>query len=105
MTEYLCLTVLANDGEPESAFKARLAAFWTHMLRNRPDDYEKVYAEATRFGSTSGRTSRQYMAEVEVVERLIAELGATGLTSAPVDPDDIYSRYEASGSDWFQIDH
>lgn len=105
MQEYLCLTLLAHPDEAESVFKARLASFWTHMIRNRPDDYEKVYAEMTRFSVIDGRAARQYMAEVEVIAALTAELGAHGIAHAPVDPDDIYSKYEASGSDWFQIEH
>lgn len=105
MPEYLCLTLLANPDEPEAAFKARLAVFWTHMLRNKPDDYEKVYAEATRFGSDGGRVSRQYMTEAGVLGVLTAELTANGIALAPVDPDDTYSKYEASGPDWFQIEH
>ena len=105
MTEYLCLTLLANPGEAEAAFKARLAAFWTHMLRTKPDDYEKVYAEATRFASTDGRVSRQYMAEVDVMSVLTAELTANGIAFAHIDMDDGYSKYEASGPDWFQIEH
>ncbi len=105
MTEYLCLTLLANLGEAEAAFKARLTSFWTHMLRNKPDDYEKVYAEATRFASTDGRVSRQYMAEVDAMSVLIAELTASGIAFTAIDPDDVYSKYEASGSDWFQIEH
>ena len=105
MSEYLCLTLLANAGEPEAAFKARLAVFWTHMLRNKPDDYEKVYAEATRFGSTDDRVSRQYMVEAEVAAMLAAELTANGIALVPVDLDDAYSKYEAAGPDWFQIEH
>ena len=69
MTEYLSLTLLADSGESEAAFKARLAAFWTHMIRNKPDDYEKVFAEATKFGSEDGRISRQYMVEAAAIRR------------------------------------
>lgn len=105
MTEYLCLTLIATPGEAESSFKSRLAVFWTHMLRNKPDDYEKVYAEATRFGSTEGRVSRQYMAEVEVIDLLTSELKAHTIAFTTIDPDDVYSKYEASGPDWFQIEH
>jgi hypothetical protein len=105
MTDYLCLTLLAKPGESEAAFKARLAAFWTHMIRNKPDEYEKVYAEATRFASSDGRASRQYMVEAEVIGVLTRELTANGIAFAPVDPDDAYSKYEASGPDWFQIEH
>jgi hypothetical protein len=105
MAEYLCLTLLANPGETEAAFKARLAAFWTHMLRNKPDDYEKVYAEATRFASSGGQLSRQYMVELDVIDALTTELTAHGLAFAPVDSDDTYSKYEAVSPDWFQIEH
>lgn len=105
MTEYLCLNLLANPSETESAFKARLATFWTHMLRNKPDDYEKVYAEATRFTAVDGRVSREYMVEAEAVAVLISELTAGGIAMAPVDVDDIYTKYEATSPDWFQIEH
>jgi hypothetical protein len=105
MDEYLCLTLAGNPGESEAAFKARLTAFWTHMIRNRPDDYEKVYAEATAFGSAGGRPSRQYMVEAGVADVLTAELTAAGVGFEPVDPDDTYSKYEASSPDWFQIEH
>jgi hypothetical protein len=105
LTEYVCLTVLANAGETEAAFKARLAAFWTHMIRNRKDDYERVYAEATRFGVTDGRISRQYMVEVNAAEVVTAELSANGVAFSPVDADDTYTKYEAASPDWFQIPH
>lgn len=105
MTEYLCLTLLANPDEAEPVFKARLAAFWTHMLRNRPDDYEKVYAEATRFTSVESRVARQYMAEVDVIGVLTRELAAYDIAFAPIDEDDIYTKYEAASPDWFQIEH
>jgi len=105
MTEYLCVTLIANPGELEAAFKARLAAFWTHMLRTRKADYEKVYAEASRFGSADGRVSRQYMVEADAVEVLTAELSANGVAFAPVEKDDTYSKYEAASPDWFQIPH
>jgi len=105
MTEYVCLTLLADPGEGEAAFKARLAAFWTHMLRNKPYDYEKVYAEATAFGSDEGRVSRQYMVEAVAIPVILMELSAGRIAHLPVDTDETYSRYEASSPDWFQIDH
>jgi hypothetical protein len=105
MTDYLCLTLLAKPDEREPVFKARLASFWTHMLRNRPDDYEKVYAEATRFTSVEGRVARQYMVEVDVVQKLARELEAHRIDLVPVDADDVYSKYEAASPDWFQIEH
>ena len=105
MDEYVCVTLLGRSGEPESAFKSRLVAFWTHMLRNRPDAYERVYAEATEFEARGGRVSRQYMVEPGVAPVLTAELAAAGIDVGPVDPDDLYSKAEASSSDWFQIEH
>ncbi|MBY0513864.1 MAG: hypothetical protein K2P78_08120 [Gemmataceae bacterium] len=103
--EYLCLTLVARAGEPEAAFTSRLTAFWTHLLRTRPDEYEKVYAEATRFAATDGRVSRQYMVEAGGVEVLTAELAAAGVEFVPSDPDDVYSKYEAAPPDWFWIEH
>lgn len=105
MDEYLCLTVVANPGESEAAFKARLTAFWTHMLRNKPDDYERVYAEAMKFGTAGGKATRQYLAEAGVADVLTGELTAHGIAFDPVDPDDVYSKYEATSPDWFQIEH
>ena len=105
MTEYLCLTILGDAGEPEANLKARLTAFWTHMIRNKPDDYERVYAEATRFGGADGRPSRQYMVEVDAIDAVTAELSAAGLAFTPPDRDDTYSKYEATSPDWFQIEH
>jgi hypothetical protein len=105
VTEYVCVTVLAEPEEAEAGFKARLAAFWTHMLRNQPDEYERVYAEATRFGRAEGRVSRQYMVEVDAAAAVTVELAAKGLAFAPVDADDTYTKYEAASPDWFQIEH
>ena len=105
MDEYLCVTLVGHPGEAEAGFKARLTAFWTHLLRTRPDDYERVYAEATAFGSEAGKPSRQYAAEAGVVPALLGELTAAGIDALPVDEDDTYSKYEVSGSDWFQIEH
>lgn len=105
MSEYVCVTVLGNPGESEAAFKARLTAFWTHMLRNKPDDYERVYAEATRFGATGGKVSRQYMVEADAAGVVTAEMAANGIAFEPIDPDDTYTKYEAASPDWFQIEH
>ena len=49
MNDYLCLNVLAKPGESEADFKARLSAFWTHMLRRHQAAFEKVYAETSAF--------------------------------------------------------
>lgn len=101
---YLCLTLLGRDGETEAAFKSRLYAFWTHVLRNRPDDYEGVYAEAKEFEDEDGRVSRQYMIQPHVAAALCQELAANGVAFQPLDEDDHYSKAEASSSEWFQLD-
>ncbi len=105
MDDYLCVTVVGKLNEPEAAFKARLSEFWTHMLRNRPDDYEKVYSEAVVFEWVDGKVARRYMVRADGVAALTAELRAAGLDFEPVDEDDLYSKYEASSPDWFQIEH
>ena len=103
--DYLCLTLVANADEPETTFKARLTAFWTHLLRTAPDTYEAVFAEAKAFGVTDGKVSREYMVEADAAETVSAALTANGIAALPLDPDDVYSKYEASGSEWFQIPH
>ena len=103
--EYLGLTVLSHPGETEAAFTGRLVAFWTHMLRTRPEVYERVYAEATAFEASGGRVSRQYMVEPDAVPAVTAELGGQGLGFEPVDEGELYSKDEVSGRHWFQIPH
>jgi hypothetical protein len=103
--EYLCLTLLANAGESEAAFKSRLTAAWTHLLRTAPDTYEAVYAEAKAFETTEGCVSRAYMVEAEAAEAVAVALATQGVTAQPIDSGDTYSKYEASSSEWFQIPH
>ena len=103
--EYLCLTLTANAGESEAAFKSRLTAAWTHLLRTAPDTYEAVFAEAKQFETTNGRVSRAYMVEAGAAESVAETLVSNGVDVRPIDADDVYSKYEASGSEWFQIPH
>lgn len=105
MDEFVCVTVTSEPGETEAAFTSRLTGFWTHFLRTRPDDYEKIYAEATECEQSAGRITRQYMVEPGVVATLTGELTGRGVHWQPVDPDDLYTKAEASSSDWFQIEH
>ena len=105
MTEYLCLTLLANAGEAEAAFKGRLTAFWSHLIRTQPDAYAAVYAEAKAFDATGGRVSRAYMVAADAAEAVASALAANGVEALPLDADDLYTKYEASGSEWFQIAH
>jgi hypothetical protein len=103
--EYLCLTLLARPGEPEGEFKARLSEFWTRMLRERPAEFEKVYAEAVGFERQTDRLSRRYLVEAGAADVLAAELSAAGVDHAPIDPDDLYTKYEAAPPEWFWIEH
>src|SRR5437868_7083797 len=97
--EYLCLTLLSNPGEPESAFKARLTIAWTHLLRTAKDTYDAVYAEAKAFDTTGGRVSRAYMVAADAADAVAAALTASGVEVVEVDDQDVYTKYEASGSE------
>ena len=103
--EFACVTVIGNSGEPEAAFKARLVAFWSDYLRTKPDDYERVFAEASAFETADDRVTRQYMVEADGAATLTESLTNHGLAFAPVDADDLYTKYEAAPPDWFQLDH
>lgn len=103
--EYLVVGVRSNAGELEAEFKARLAAFWTHMLRNRPDDYEKVYAEATQFERDGDRLLRRYLVEANAIDAIESELPGKGMAFDPADRDDVFSKYEAAPPEWFWIEH
>ncbi len=107
MKEYLLLSLFAKSDETESSFNSRLIAFWTHMLRNFPDDYEQVYSEETTFDrDDSDRVLRRYMIEPDVWPQLQVQLAAQGIDLEPIDEDELYSQAEASASpDWFQIEH
>src|SRR5262245_1868768 len=105
MDEFVCLTLLANPGEPPSALQRRLTEFWTHLLRTRPQVYEGVYSEAREFDTEDGVTVRRYMVRTDAAEAVAAELTAKRVGFLPVDPDDGYNKAEASSSEWFQIPH
>lgn len=105
MDEYVCVTVRSRPGEPADEFNKRLIGFWSGVLRASKPDYERVYAETTRFASDGGRLSRQYLIGADVADALAGELTAAGLDHDPVDADDLYSKYEATPPEWFQIPH
>ncbi len=105
MDEYLCLTVLSRTGEAEAEFKTRLSEFWSAMLRAKPDEFEKVYAEAAKFEECDGRLGRRYLIESGVADGLSADLVRGGLEHLPLDSDDLYSKYEAAPPEWFWIEH
>jgi hypothetical protein len=105
MDEYVSLTLVASPTEHEAAFTSRLYTFWTHMLRKKPDDYEKVYSEAVEYERDGGRISRQYMIQPEVAETLVTELREFCIAHQPINFDDRYSKAEASTNEWFQLEH
>jgi hypothetical protein len=105
MDDYICITVLAQLGEAEGDFSARLSRLWTHMLRDRKQDFEKVYAETTEFDDHGGRLSRQYLAQIDVLDLLETEMNSAGIDFEPVARDEVYSKYEATPPEWMQIEH
>ena len=105
MDEYAILTVFGRPREGEAEFKSLLAHFWTRVLRTRPADYAGVYAEATRIGRDGDSLTRQYFIALGAVEAILDELDDAAIGYAPVDNDDLYSKYEATSPDWFQLDH
>lgn len=103
--DYLCVTVMSEAGESQSEFAARLSEFWTRMLREFADDFEKVYAETIAFEEEAGRFQRQYLCEDACIEVIVREMDADGIAHEEVDPDDRWSKYEAPASEWWQIEH
>jgi hypothetical protein len=103
--EYVCLTVKSRPGETPDEFNKRLISFWSHMLRDRKSDYEQVYAETTKFVPAGSRVTRQYMVALGAAGVVESELGVAGVEYDSIDPDDLYSKYEATPPDWFQIPH
>ena len=105
MDDYLCLTLLSRPGESEAEFKLRLSAFWSGMLREKPDEFEKVYAEATAFEPHADRIGKRYLIEAGVGDALGEALARSSLACQPLDPDDIYTKYEAAPPEWMWIEH
>jgi hypothetical protein len=105
MDDYVCITVISRPGESTADFSARLSRFWTRLLRSRPDDFKKVYAEATSFEAIGDRHSRQYLIESEVIDLLENEMKSAQVDFEPIVPDELFSKYEASPPHWMQIEH
>ena len=105
MIEYVGLTLLAEPGESEAAFTSRLTALWSHLLKSAPVEYERIYSEAVRFEREGDLVARRYMVDPEVLDTLLPLLDERKIASLPVDPDDLYSKAEASSNEWFQLEH
>ena len=104
-TEYLCLTILARPGETEAAFKTRISEFWTTVVRGLPDLFEKVYAETTAFEPHADLLSRKYLVEADSANELTQVMTRSQMDHLPLDPDDLYTKYEAAPPEWFWIEH
>jgi hypothetical protein len=105
MDDYLSVTVKSRSAEAAEDFKKRLIVFWSHMIRERPNEYKDVYAETTRFEPAGDRLTRKYLVAAAVADVLERELASAGVDFEPIDPDDRYSKYEATPPEWFQIPH
>ena len=105
MKEYQGIVVVGQENEPESRFSARLSEFWTVILRQHPEQFEGIYAEASEFDSNGNRPTRQYAVDPGVVDFLRELLSGAGIGLMPVDPDETFTRYEAVAPDWWQIEH
>lgn len=105
MEEYYCITIVSQAGESEAGFAARLSQFWTHMLRARKEDFERVLAESTEMEEMDDTLCRQYLVEEDIINILEEELTTAGFDFDPVDREETYTRYEAAPPEWMQIEH
>jgi hypothetical protein len=103
--EYLSLTLKSHPAEPAEDFKKRLIVFWSHMIRDRADEYKEVYAETSHFEPSGDRLTRKYLVATGVAKVLEVELAAAGINFESIDFNDHYSKYEATPPEWFQIPH
>ena len=107
MTEddYLCVTVKSHPNEDIESFNRRLTAFWSRMIREQKDAYVRVYAESSALDAHGDRASRQYLVGADAVEAIERFMVEAGINHEPIDADEVYSRFEATSPDWFQIPH
>ncbi len=105
MIDFICLTLTAEVGEAEAAFRSRLTALWSAMLKTLPVEYERIYSEATAFEREGGTVARRYMIDPSVLGSLLPLLDSHRIAHLPLDEDDLYSKAEASSNEWFQLEH
>jgi hypothetical protein len=103
--EFLCITAVSNAGESQADFSGRLSQFWTHMLRDFPDVFERVYAETIEFEKEDDVFTRQYLCEEAAVDVVLEEMKRVGMAHKPVNRNDHWSKYEATPTEWWQIEH
>jgi hypothetical protein len=105
MDDLIRISLISRPKETMPQFRQRLTEFWTQLLRTRPDEFEKVYAEATEFEKRGDGYCRHYLVENTMIPTLEAELQAAGMPYDPIDRDETYSKYEAVPPEWWQIEH
>lgn len=105
MDEHICLTVLSHSSESDEQFQKRLIAFWSNMIRTRPEEYKQVYAESAKSELVGSRLLRRYLVALDIAETLEQQLAAAGIEHEEIDRDDVYSKYEATPPEWFLIPH
>ena len=105
MDEYHCVTLLSHPGEAEADFKARLSAFWTHLLREHDALFARVYAETAAFDRVGERLGRKYLFEAGALTELREQLQGRAMPFEAVDEDEVYSKFEAAPPEWFWIEH
>ena len=75
------------------------------MLREQKNSYEGVFAETTVMEADGDRAMRQYLIAADVVEAIEKWMTGAGVDHDLIDNDEVYSRFEATSPDWFQIPH
>lgn len=105
MEEFVCISVWGKPGEEELSLKQRLTHFWTGILREIPDEFEKVYAESIEFEKEGAKTCRRYAIEPDVVDLFVGKLAGSGFEVSPYGDDDIYTKHELPATEWWQIEH
>jgi len=105
MKEYILVTVCSKKEESENTFSQRLSLFWTQMLRQNLEEFEKVYAECSEFEKHAGVLGRKYAILPELANPLKIKLHNEGFDVLDIDIDDFYSPYEITAPDWMQIEH
>jgi hypothetical protein len=105
VTEFVAVEVLGTNGEVEAHFGQRLTAFWSEILREIPDEFEKVYAETILFETVRGKPSRCYAIESDAVDLFVGKLRQAGFEVPSPSDEDIYTKYELPATEWWQIEH
>ena len=93
--------------------EATSARGWPRSFGNRPPLYvdtrvgvvEAIAADGEYFEREGERLARKYLVEAGVAPVLESEFRVAAMDFAPIDPDDLYSKYEATPPEWFWIEH